>query len=266
MNIFGRVRKVKTAAVLGCGPAGLFAAHALVGRGYEVFVFSRKRRSEMYGAQYLHAPIPGLNLDLTGRMIKYGLISGTVEGYREKVYGRQNVTVSPEQLTAPHPAWNIRLAYLEAWDLYQDKIINVPDIGPEWVQQISLKSQFDMVASSIPLPSICAHPDLHHFESREIWAIGDAPERGIFAPVEMPNYTVWLHGAPDVGWYRSSNIFGYKTTEWPGGRKPPISGVSKVVKPIRTDCDCFKWIKRVGRYGTWTKGTLAHQAYHDLAR
>ena len=49
-------------AVLGCGPAGLFACHAAVRGGAEVDVYSQKKRSEIGGAQYLHQHVP----DVTG--------------------------------------------------------------------------------------------------------------------------------------------------------------------------------------------------------
>lgn len=48
-------------AILGCGPSGLVAAHAAmqININKRVSVFSRNLRSPIYGAQYLHQPIPG---------------------------------------------------------------------------------------------------------------------------------------------------------------------------------------------------------------
>jgi hypothetical protein len=248
----------KKIAVLGCGPSGLFAAHALIGMGHEVRIFSKKRKSEMFGAQYLHAPIAGLTDGMIPIELEYKLI-GTVEGYREKVYGRQQVQVSPEALEESHQAWDIREAYGRAWNLYADLITNVPDIGPALLG----RTPVDLIVSSLPAKAICKDME-HRFSSQEVWAIGDAPERGIFNPISVASGgQVILNGERDTGWYRTSNVFFHGTTEWPGGRKPPIEGVAKVEKPISTDCNCHPNVLRVGRYGRWTKGVLSHEAYYD---
>jgi hypothetical protein len=259
-RLFGN--RVKRAAVLGCGPAGLFATHALLQKGWEVEVFSRKRRSEMYGAQYLHKPIPGLSFG-EGTPIRYSLF-GTAEQYRQKVYGSRAVIVSPEALTQQHLAWDIREAYFKAWNEYAHLIEPVAEIGPEFLIRLVNNRAYDRVLSSIPMPALCR--DEHHkFDSQTIWAIGDAPERGTFCPIPCKPNTVALDGTPDVGWYRVSNVFGYTTAEWPESRKPPFENVSPVIKPIRHDCDCWQGIVTVGRYGAWAKGYLSHQAYERAA-
>lgn len=260
-NPFGSKGGSKRVAVLGCGPTGLFATHALVGLGYEVQVFSNKRKSEMFGAQYLHAPIPGLTDGMVPILLEYKLI-GTVEGYREKVYGAgSTVEVSPESLTETHPAWDIREAYGRAWNLYNDRIRHWPSIGFTSIRAFSANA--DLVVSSLPAKAICGDPD-HRFNSQMIWAVGDAPERGVFEPLRLAKGgQVLLNGDRDTGWYRTSNVFFHGTTEWPGGRKPPIEGIAAVEKPLSTDCDCHPGILRVGRYGRWEKGVLSHSAYTD---
>jgi hypothetical protein len=259
-------RREKRAAVLGCGPAGLFAAHALVGRNWDVTIFSKKRRSEMFGAQYLHRPLPGMSFQRPN-VITYRLIGGSVEDYRAKVYGRRSgITVSPEILQEEHKAWDIREAYWNAWDVYADRIESVAEIGTEWVSGLLTGGEFNAVLSSIPAPSICYKPDQHVFDSQQVWAIGDAPERGVFCPVpDAKPFEILLNASRDVGWYRTANVYGYRTAEWPEGRKPPLSDVSPVIKPISTDCDCFAGsVTRIGRYGQWTKGVLSHEAYGQV--
>jgi hypothetical protein len=259
--LFGN--RVRRAAVLGCGPAGLFAVHALVQNGWEVEVFSRKRRSEMYGAQYLHKPIPGLSIG-EGTPIRYNLF-GTPEEYRQKVYGNRPVIVSPEELNEQHMAWDIREAYVKAWNEYASLIEPVADINPQWLMQLLSDRAYDQMLSSVPLPALCREPGTHKFDSQTIWAIGDAPERGTFCPVPCKPNTVVLDGTPDVGWYRVSNVFGYTTAEWSENRKPPFENVSQVVKPIGHDCDCWPGLVNIGRYGAWAKGYLSHQAYERAA-
>jgi hypothetical protein len=257
--MFGR--RPKRAAVLGCGPAGLFAAHGLIEAGWEVDIYSNKRRSEMFGAQYLHAPIHGLIERST--VLEYTL-RGTVEEYKRKVYGNISVeSVSPEQFLGQHAAWDIRAAYIDAWDAYSDLIEHTPGLGAVEVKEIIDSKRYRAVVSSIPAKDFCY--GMHRFASRGIWAIGDAPERGIFTPMKPAGRDmVMCDGTKDRGWYRASNVFGYNTIEWPGDRKPPLDGITGVIKPTKTDCDC--WMDtgiyhRVGRYGTWTKGVLAHEAY-----
>lgn len=105
------------ALILGCGPAGLMAAHAAALRNYDVVIVSKKRKSEMFGCQYLHQPIPlvskGDPVDVEYRL------QGSIKDYRTKVYGdRPNVAVSPETLETDHKAWNIREAYDSLWAMY----------------------------------------------------------------------------------------------------------------------------------------------------
>lgn len=254
-------RKPKKVAVLGCGPAGLFAAHAFHEGGWEVSIFSKKRRSEMFGAQYLHAPIPGLT-HTPPRKLTYMLL-GTAEDYARKVYGGalKADAVSPSHLTGEHEVWDIREAYGNAWERYAHRIthmyVDASSIHP-------LKVNFDLVVSSVPAESICADMESkHYFTSESVWAVGDAPERGVFCPIAVPPQTVMCNGNDTPAWYRASNVFGYATAEWPNSHKAPIADLAQVRKPISTNCDCHagKDFLRVGRYGTWTKGVLSHEAY-----
>lgn len=254
------LKRTKYAAVLGCGPAGLFATHALAESGWDVTVFSNKRRSEMFGAQYLHQPIPGLPTEMTE--LHYRL-HGTPEEYRRKVYGDAPVgAVSPEILTGTHIVCNIRVAYYAAWDRYANLIKHRPGMGAAEVTELLEGGGFKLVVSSLPAPSVCYK--VHRFPAQRVWAVGDAPERGIFCPVAAPANTVMCNGETAPSWYRASNVFGYKTCEWPEYTKPPVDDVAEVIKPLMTDCDCHmddKRYLRVGRYGTWMKGVLSHQAY-----
>lgn len=253
------------AAVLGCGPAGIFAAQALGLAGWDVRIFSKKRRSEMFGAQYLHAPIPLLTDEARDFTLLEYVLQGTIDGYRQKVYGGMDVPVSPERFLGSHRAWDIRGAYYRGWDLWRPKIEDTPDIDGSWIAENA--RDFRMIVSSIPAPDLCL--SRHTFGGQNVWAIGDAPERGIFCPItHTPNNTVWCNGEKDVGWYRASNVFGYRTAEWPEDRKPPIKEVASILKPISTNCDCHEKRRnflRVGRFGRWSKDELSHQAFARVA-
>lgn len=264
------IKRIKRAAILGCGPAGVFAAHALWQGGYDVTIFSKKRQSHMFGAQYLHEPIPGL--PEIRREVAYRL-QGTVAGYADKVYGPEwiqaGITVSPDALLGRHPAWDIRAAYTAAYEEYADRIINTEKIGPNWIrlqfETPEARRHWKLIISSIPAPALCENP-AHNFASTKVWAIGDAPERMQRCPITCPRDTVICNGEVAPAWYRVANVFGHTTAEWPHRRRPPYNSVAEVEKPIRTDCDCFPRIVRVGRYGRWQKGYLSHQAYRDARK
>lgn len=256
-------------AILGCGPAGLFAAHAATVAGHDVRIFSVKRKSHMFGAQYLHMWIPGLTNTAPDYRILY-LLNGTEAGYAQKVYGDVPPDfVSPAQLEGEHHAWDIRRAYDTAWDFYADLITDVSKFNAATLYHSLLSGDLtwaNLIISTIPAPDICRNRPLHEFASREIWAVGDAPELGVECPVTVMSDAVVCDGTRDVGWYRASNIGGFRTAEWPGDRKPPIENVARVTKVVRSNCNCWQaegfW--RTGRYGAWDKKLLTHHAYWSI--
>lgn len=252
---------MKKVLVLGCGPSGLIAAHAATLLGHSVIIASKKRKSELYGAQYLHRPIVAMT-DTPPVDVRYTL-DGTAADYRTKVYGSTSrVQVSPETLEEDHQAWDIRRTYDNLWNRYGPDVQNV-DLGKNGDLNEMLKAlEPERVYSTIPAPLLC-HNDSHSFKGENVWAIGDAPERGLFSPIRVQPNTIQCNGTCDVSWYRASNVFGYATVEW-SGKKPPLEGVAELVKPLSTDCDCHPFIVRIGRYGKWTKGVLSHSAWGDV--
>lgn len=263
-------------AVLGCGPAGLMAAHAATLAGAtEVAIFSRRRKSELYGAQYLHSPIPGMT-DNPPVPVRYQL-RGSVEAYRAKVYGDSwDGEVSPDEHLGDHNAWDIRATYNNLWDRYSGRVYGT-ELSRNWVRNLMYvemeSGRFDHVISSIPKHATCDDPT-HEFKGQSVWALGDAPERGIFAGdyVELENNVVVCNGLPrgpfgSDGWYRASKVFGYSTVEWPVMDAPGITqpeGATSLIKPLATNCDCWSGMIYVGRFGRWEKGVLADSAFHDV--
>ena len=65
------------------------------------------------------------------------------------------------------------------------------------------------------------------------------------------------NGDPLWTWYRASLIDGHAALE----STKPFSGAWSGVKPLATTCDCYRQIKRVGRFGRWQKGVLVHHAF-----
>lgn len=241
--------------ILGCGPAGLIAAHAAYNRGADFIVMSKARKSFMNGAQYLHAPIPGVSL-ADPFLINYE-ISGSVAGYRDKVYGPDaKVEVSPETLVGRHLAWDIREAYDALWGLYGSDVQHV-EMTPTILSKVKREWKPDAIISTIPSHAIC-HDSRHKFAHEQVWATNDLE-------CTLSDNTVLCNGEPGFDWYRASKIQGFKNTEWPW-RKYPLQyngKIWRVVKPLWTDCRCFPEVHRLGRYGSWTKGVLSHEVWEE---
>lgn len=256
-------------AVLGAGPAGLMSAAAIIESApdTEIRIISDKTvPSTMYGAQYLHAPIPGYTPDEDKpQEVSYQLI-GSPDDYRRKVYGPMwDGTVSPEDLAESHPAWDIRETYIRLWEDFE-QLIEPMIIDPAGMKFLADGNTtfgwFDLIISSIPKPAICARG--HQFKSTPIWAAGSAPELGIEIPYHCPEFTVVCNGDGFPSWYRKSNIYGRTTVEWPEHIRPPVPSVAQVQKPLENNCDCWPDIIHVGRYGKWEKGVLTHHAYEEV--
>lgn len=273
-------------AILGCGPAGLFATRAVEEAGHTPFIYSLRIKSEMFGAMYLHRSIPGLTVPedwFTIDVIK----TGTREGYAYNVYGDKDHDCSWDHIkSGTNDAWDLKAVYDRAWDKWY------PEILDKYVSTgllIQLLKSFPLVISSIPAPHLCLGG--HNFDAQPIWVVhgegrhliegvndddmmyyNGVPWDGSFAAI-YEGYTE-RRSPPDkymIGhpWYRFSQINRYQA--WEHSRDPgPAVGVewfktSHGQKPISTNCDC--WVKdgllRVGRFGTWKKGVLTHHAYEQ---
>lgn len=254
-------------AIFGAGPAGLLVAHAARRHGVEFDIFSYGPPSRLYGAQYLHEEILDIPF-IPSQKITHEF-RGTVEGYRNKVYGLSwRGEVSPEQFDGETEAWDIRYAYQWLVKEYWGQVLNCKIELPGVIHLLqSMNRVYDLVISTIPRNQICLSPQIHKFSSAMIWAIGDAPDLGRMNPIQIPQNTLVCDGNYYVSWYRSCNIFGHSTTEWSFKRKPPIEGVAKVSKPLTTDCTCFEdRIVFLGRYGEWKKGVLTHHVFQTAEK
>lgn len=247
--------------ILGCGPTGLVAAHAAVTAGHKVYVFSRKQKSFIHGAQYLHEPIPDVPV-IDPMRVRY-VIQGDPIAYLKKVYdGGWDGSVSDELRGQEHLGWDMRGTYNWLWMTYQDLVCDVFFDAPTFAEKYEHLCKLDLVVNTLPRPALCWRG--HQFTGTKIWAMGDAPEEGRFVPMECALGDIIYNGNPETAWARLSNIFGYKTVEWPGVKKPPLEGIAQVSKPVSHNCDCWPNLNHIGRYGTWRKGRLVHHAYNDV--
>lgn len=252
--------------VIGCGPAGLMAAHAATQNGHNVTIFSKRlEKSHLYGSQYLHEQIPGIYCGQPAA-VEYALVGGDLAQYRQKVYGEKwDGDVSPGTLDQFHKAWDIRTAYDNLWTLHHGRIVhlNLDQRGDENLRVINAigeKLDLAMIISSVPRTVWDA--DDSNFRSSEVWAIGDAPAENRLCPIQPArDNRIVCDASEGTGWYRLSKVFGHTTAEFPLRRKPPIPGVAKVLKPLDHRSTKGDFMVHVGRYGEWRKGVLSTDAY-----
>lgn len=250
---------MKPIAILGCGPSGLLAAHAVgMYSGKPIAIFSKApTKSRLGGAQFLHSDIPGLTDEDPEATITYR-VRGNAETYREKVYGEMHPSfVSFSNLIdgKTQPAWNLIRMYDRLWDSLGGSI-NDADIDDDWFAKTA--NDFDGIVSSIPLPALCRTPEAHRFQSVKTKILGECLE-------DVPANTIVYDGSPLRSWSRSSNLFGHEGTEWGAHVTPPFPNLSVASKPVSNRCDCRPDVLKVGRFGTWTKGVLVNDAFQMAA-
>jgi len=253
---------MSTVAVIGCGPAGLFAAKAAQDLGHEVAIMSPKRESKFYGAQFLHRPIPGFcNPDADGyiRTIRVG----SAAGYAQRVYGDATRLTSWSRVpTEPQPAWNLRTAYEKAWKHFEQDIAHWT-LDPD--DLVDFEQRFDLVVVTAPKWKFCIKG--HNFSSTTIFVT-----RRLMTLGGEQNFIVYNGMATQAenNWYRTSKIFGHTSTEFsaPLDRaQPDVEGIDDWevgYKIVGTDCDCHPNVVFAGRMGLWVPGVLTHHAYESV--
>lgn len=243
---------MKPIAILGCGPAGLVAAHAVGMTGHPIAIFSQPVKSVISGAQFMHKPIPRLTNDEPDFTITFS-VAGSPETYQRKVYASTDVpfvSFSNVHDGMTQDAWSLPMVYERLWDSLEGNI-NDQRVTPDWLE--GWEDRFDAVVSTVPMPALCRGN--HHFASAEIKVSTEQM-------ATLPENTVHYDGTDDRSWYRCSNIQGFGGTEWGGHVKPPYPNLVTIKKPIRTNCDCWPGVFKVGRYGEWKKGELVHDAFY----
>lgn len=266
LGIFGRIKRV---VVVGCGPAGLAAAHAAIGLGYPVRVLAPKAKTPQRGPLLLQRPIPGINRDHPDGYIRQIVIGGSILDYRYKVYGDVNVNINGNVLADGYHAWRFPETYDKLWDMYEP-IIEDHTVSQGELSQRSFGNRGDTLwVSTAQADQFCIDRRAHHFETAEVWV----SDKAVYP--KQPDDTIIFNADRDVNWVRSSRIFGHEVTEWagtpwetsdrmwrPGAYKTP--GTHRIIKPISTSCDCYPWVLRTGRFGAWRNETWVDTAYYDV--
>lgn len=243
--------------VIGCGPAGLAAAHAAVGFGAAVEIIAPKQMSPQHGPLLLQRPIPGINNDHPDGTIHQRVIGGSILDYRYKLYGDINIGINGDILQECYHAWDHRETYETLWELYSGLITDGKVTGRE---MRTIHQKADLVVSTANAQSMCGNWDRfaqgpHKFMWKEV-AI--TPE---YSYPGQPDNTIIFNGGDEFNWVRSSRVFGVPVTEWKIGTEPFRARVIR--KPISTDCNCYPHVLRTGRFGAWKNETWIDTAYWD---
>lgn len=237
--------------VLGCGPAGLLAAHAAAISGRDPVILSRKIKSPIGGAQYLHREIPGIMRVDEAETVTF-IKKGSEAIYAKKVYGDMAAKTSWSDFeSGDHSVWNMREAYSRLWDEYEDLIVD-QEVNPHVVEELVEDS---VVICSIPKRATCESPSRYRWNSQPVWI-----EYGQEVEADCGDMQIVYSGLSSHGWYRCSSIFGWNGVEWP----EPVEGAVEIHKPLSTDFEGIPGVLYVGRYGKWQKGVLAHEAFDDV--
>jgi len=238
--------------VLGCGPAGLAAAHAASGLSADVRIIAPKSQTSQNGPIFLNTPIPGISTDHPQGYIRQFVIGGSIVDYGVKLYGDVNISITRDgHLRTGIHTWSIQEAYDKMWGMYAS-LIEDREVKPDEVDD--LVAQADLVVSTAPLNKLCEAG--HDFIYQPVAMVFHSSYPG------QPENTVIFNAYPEVPWVRSARMFGYETTEFMV-ENIPAEPYRIVKKPIRTNCTCHPRVLRVGRFGTWDNMAWIDTAYID---
>jgi hypothetical protein len=250
------------------------AAHVARELGLTVRVFSKKVKSQILGGQYLKMEIPGI----TGMAdTVYHEKMGDPEDYSVKVYGRADVPCFRFE-GGEQPAWSMREAYDNLWGVWSSLIRNV-EVAPDDIGELCEK--YDVVLSTLPRDLMCYKDlDEHPFQIQRMYAVHGAS----YINPAVENIIVYS-GRPRDTWYRTSNLFGFRSTEWSAASllEPEEDGPDLTasledgyvngelemltgVKPLRHSCQChseYDNLHWLGRFGKWEHGVLVSDAYTE---
>jgi len=243
-------------AVLGCGPAGLFAAHAANQLGHDVTILSRKKQSVITGAQYLHSEVPDVTDGEPHGVLNYVRV-GNAQGYAHKVYGTPDAPCSWHRFpSGEYAAWSLEAAYRNLMALYWDEVLDL-EIDCSHIADIC--GDHEAVLCTVPARDLCYRHE-HRFDGQEVVITKQQL-------VHVHNLIVYNgRMLPTDRWYRASNIFGHCSTEYSMAsvRDAGLYVGWQGVKPVSTDCDCHEDhmnFHRLGRFGRWEKSVLVDDAY-----
>lgn len=246
---------MKTVAILGCGPAGLLAAHAVEQSGNTPVIFSKSlEKSIIPGSQYLHESIPGLTNVYPDNSVQYVRL-GDAQTYARKVYGDAARETGWKNYLATYPSWNVLRAYDVLWEKYGETVHPTTVESPTTVHE--LLESYEIVISTIPAQNVC-FSRAHEFKGVDFYI------KTLPTPDEDRSHDIVIYnGMRSDEWYRWSILGGVcsiETTSWSYTDEDWSEGV----KAVSNTCNCFPTLHRAGRWAEWTHGVLLHDAYKKV--
>ena len=246
-------------AVIGCGPAGLAAAHAASGLGTGVTIISPGVQSPQRGPLVLQRPIPGVSTDHPDGYIRQLIIGGSILDYRYKLYGDINISIQGDQLKEGYHCWDHINTYDKMWQMYM-----IPGYGKAYrvdteitkTELSMLHTQFDLVINTAPLKTLCFNMK-HEFRFKAVQIT-----MGHSYP-NQPEDTTIFNAGDEYPWVRSAWLLGNSCTEWLIGTAPDELNPFTIRKPISHNCNCYPKVLGTGRFGAWRNETWVDTAYYD---
>jgi hypothetical protein len=245
-------------AVIGCGPAGLAAAHAAHGLGAGVTIYSPGIKSPQRGPLVLQRPIPAISTDHPDGYIKQLVIGGSILDYRYKLYGDINISIQGNILAEGYHCWKFIETYDKLWDLYMTPGNGraahvIQEVDPVSIRDIV--NEFDLVVNTAPLNKLCYKAHEFTFKVVEITMGRSYPDQ--------PEDTTIFNAGNYFPWVRSAWLLGNECTEWLPGTVPAGIDSITIRKPIGHDCKCYPDVLLTGRFGAWRNETWVDTAYYD---
>jgi hypothetical protein len=245
-------------AVIGCGPAGLAAAHAAHGLCAGVTIYSPAIKSPQRGPLVLQRPIPAITQDHPDGYIKQIVVDGSILDYRYKLYGDINISIQGNILKEGYHCWKMIETYDRLWELYMEpgagRAAHVT--GEVTPQVISIMVQeFDLVINTAPLDKLCYQGHTFRSKAVEITMGHSYPNQ--------PEDTTIFNAGHRYPWVRSAWLLGNSCTEWLSGEAPPELEPLTIHKPISHNCNCYPDMLLTGRFGCWENEVWVDTAYYD---
>ncbi|HWI67385.1 MAG TPA: hypothetical protein VNS88_03260 [Nitrospiraceae bacterium] len=249
-------------AIIGCGPAGLAAAHAAYGLGAEVTIFSPGIKSPQRGPLVLQRPIPGVTNDHPDSYIRQIVIGGSILDYRYKLYGDINISINGNILKAGYHCWNHIETYDTLWLMYMGEHNNGRVgrvdgmVRPTLLMSMIVHRDYDLIINTAPLIDICGYPS-HEFRFHPVQIT-----MGHSYP-DQPEDTTIFNAGDEFPWVRSAWLLGNRCTEWIAGTAPEELDPITIRKPLGHNCNCYPTVLGTGRFGAWRNETWVDTAYWD---
>lgn len=230
----------------------MMIAHACEQHGVQFRLYGPGVPSVLGGAQYLHRDV-GVRYDgIQPQPVDYRR-TGTADGYESKIYGElpDGMETSWSKFPDRVEAWPLIGVYQHLWSRYYDRI-SVINATLEQVMELGERT---LTFNTAPLPSLM--PDATYLTEKVAILMGVS---------YCDPFTIAYDGTPDVRWYRTSNLWGFQSTEYPISAydaSPEMQADPNIIvvkKPLSTDAFIPNVILS-GRYGRWEKGVLVDESY-----